>query len=140
MSNVEDGEREGAASEAVSFSRGTIGVYSRRLAVLFAKIGLVAIEHGVKHFVILRNIEIVIRQRARERISCASGEKLIKLRGSAAFKLRTAEMSGRNIENAIGSVRCASSTLTLFDETSQRGFRSTIDSIEGELKNQRCSP
>ena len=34
MSNVEeDGERKGAASEAVSFSRGPIGVYSRRLAV-----------------------------------------------------------------------------------------------------------
>lgn len=34
MSNVEeDGEREGAASEAVSFSRGPIGVYSRKLAV-----------------------------------------------------------------------------------------------------------
>ena len=34
MSNVEeDGERKGAASEAVSFSRDPIGVYSRRLAV-----------------------------------------------------------------------------------------------------------
>ena len=34
MSNVEeDGEREGAAGEAVSFSRAPIGVCSRRLAV-----------------------------------------------------------------------------------------------------------
>ena len=70
---------------------------------LFAEISLVAIEHGVKHFIILRNVEIIVSKGARKNLLC-QWEKLIKLRGSAAFKLRTAEMSWRYVENSIGSI------------------------------------
>ena len=70
---------------------------------LFAEIGLVAIEHGVKHFVILGDVEIVVGKGTRKNLLC-QWEKLIKLRGSAAFKLRTAEMSWRYVENSIGSI------------------------------------
>ena len=37
---------------------------------LFAKIGLVAIEHGVKHFVILGDVEIVVGKGACEYLLC----------------------------------------------------------------------
>ena len=100
---------------------------------LFAKIGLVAIKYGVKHFVILGDIEIVVGKGARENLLC-QWEKLIKLRGSAAFKLRTAEVSGRDIENAIESAGAREFDINTFDETSQRGFRGTIDSIEGRTQ------
>ena len=100
---------------------------------LFAKIGLVAIKYGVKHFVILGDVEIVVSKGACEYLLC-QWEKLIELRGSAPFKLRTAEMSGRDIENAIGSVGAREFDIDTFDETSQRGFRGTIDSIEGRTQ------
>ena len=97
---------------------------------LFAKIGLVAIEHGVKHFVILGDVEIFVGKSTGKNLLC-QWEKLFELRGSAAFKLRTAEMSRRDIENAIGSISAREFDNDTFDETSQRGFRGTIDGIEG---------
>ena len=100
---------------------------------LFAKIGLVAIEHGVKYFVILGDVEIIVSKSTRKDLLC-QWEKLFELRGGAAFKLRTAEVSGRNIENAIGSVGAREFDIDTFDETSQRGFRGTIDSIEGRTQ------